>query len=131
MFASSEVAPFAKTGGLGAVSAALPRALAAARHDVRVVLPMYSRVHGPGGGDRAAQSTARDSGGEHKHGGAKLLLPAASSAELKVFVAESLYIRLTLAIIAVLSSKLEHSAYFANLANNKGVNHLMLIVQGH
>ncbi|MCU0700327.1 MAG: glycogen synthase [Myxococcaceae bacterium] len=48
LFASSEVAPFAKTGGLGDVGAALPRALAAAGHDVRVVLPMYSRVHGPG-----------------------------------------------------------------------------------
>jgi starch synthase len=41
---SSEVVPFAKTGGLADVTAALARFLARRRHDVRVVLPMYSRV---------------------------------------------------------------------------------------
>src|SRR5687768_9900691 len=44
LLASSEVAPFAKAGGLGDVAAALPRQLAAAGHDVRVVMPMYARV---------------------------------------------------------------------------------------
>ncbi len=44
LFASSEVAPFAKTGGLGDVGAALPKALAHEGHDVRVVLPCYRRV---------------------------------------------------------------------------------------
>jgi starch synthase len=45
LFVSSEVAPFAKTGGLGDVAAALPKALAAkGTHDVRVVMPLYSRV---------------------------------------------------------------------------------------
>ncbi|MBM4375428.1 MAG: glycogen synthase GlgA [Deltaproteobacteria bacterium] len=44
LFLSSEVAPFAKTGGLGDVGAALPRALAARGHDVRVVMPCYRRV---------------------------------------------------------------------------------------
>ena len=44
LFVSSEVAPFAKTGGLGDVSAALPRELAQRGHDVRVVMPMYHRV---------------------------------------------------------------------------------------
>lgn len=44
LFVSSEVAPFAKTGGLGDVSAALPRALRALGHDVRVVAPFYRRV---------------------------------------------------------------------------------------
>lgn len=44
LFVSSEVAPFAKTGGLGDVGGALPRALAAAGHDVRVVCPFYARV---------------------------------------------------------------------------------------
>ena len=48
LFVSSEVAPFAKSGGLGDVGAALPRALAAEGHDVRVVMPMYARVHGHG-----------------------------------------------------------------------------------
>jgi starch synthase len=44
LFVSAEVAPFAKTGGLGDVSAALPRALRARGHDVMVVVPFYSRV---------------------------------------------------------------------------------------
>ena len=44
LFVSSEVAPYAKTGGLADVAAALPRALRALGHDVRVVLPFYSAV---------------------------------------------------------------------------------------
>ena len=46
LFVSSEVAPFAKTGGLGDVAAALPRALAAKDrgYDVRLIMPMYGRV---------------------------------------------------------------------------------------
>ena len=89
------------------------------------------RLPEPGGGDRADRSAARDSGSEHKHGRTKLLLTAASSAELKVFVAESLYIRLSLAIIAVPSEELEYSAHFANLGIKAVVNHIVLRVQGH
>ncbi|XXV07647.1 glycogen/starch synthase [Sorangium sp. So ce1335] len=37
----SECVPFAKTGGLADVAGALPLALAAAGHDVRVVMPAY------------------------------------------------------------------------------------------
>ncbi len=44
LFLSSEVAPFAKTGGLGDVSAALPRTLHRHGHDVRVFLPLYQRI---------------------------------------------------------------------------------------
>src|SRR5687767_14477739 len=43
-FVSSEVAPFAKTGGLADVSAALPLHLHRKKHDVRVVMPLYPRV---------------------------------------------------------------------------------------
>ena len=43
-FVSSEYAPLAKTGGLADVSAALTRYLHAARHDVRVFLPLYRRI---------------------------------------------------------------------------------------
>jgi starch synthase len=43
-FVSAEIAPFAKTGGLGDVAAALPRYLHAAGHDVRVFMPLYGRV---------------------------------------------------------------------------------------
>jgi starch synthase len=48
LFVSSEVAPFAKTGGLGDVAAALPRWLSSLGHEVLVFLPMYTRVHAPG-----------------------------------------------------------------------------------
>jgi starch synthase len=44
LFAASEVAPFAKTGGLADVAGALPRALARLGVDVRVVLPRYREV---------------------------------------------------------------------------------------
>ena len=41
LFVVSECVPFAKAGGLGDVSGALPITLAARGHDVRVVLPRY------------------------------------------------------------------------------------------
>lgn len=44
LLASSEVTPFAKTGGLADVAGALPKALAALGHDVRVVMPKYRAV---------------------------------------------------------------------------------------
>lgn len=42
LYAASECAPFAKTGGLGDVVAALPKALLAREHEVRVMLPLYA-----------------------------------------------------------------------------------------
>jgi starch synthase len=44
LFASPEVQPFAKTGGLADVAGALPPALKALGHDVRVILPKYRSV---------------------------------------------------------------------------------------
>lgn len=44
LFAASEAAPYIKTGGLGDVAQALPKALAAEGHTVKVVLPYYSSV---------------------------------------------------------------------------------------
>lgn len=41
---SSEATPFAKTGGLADVAAALARHLGKRRHDVRLVMPLYQRV---------------------------------------------------------------------------------------
>lgn len=44
LFLSSEVAPFAKTGGLADVGGSLPKALAALGHDVRIILPAYDNI---------------------------------------------------------------------------------------
>ena len=44
LFVASEAAPFIKTGGLGDVISALPRALAAKGHELLVVLPRYSAI---------------------------------------------------------------------------------------
>ena len=44
LFISAEVSPFAKTGGLADVAGALPKALAALGHDVRIATPAYGRI---------------------------------------------------------------------------------------
>ncbi len=44
LIVSAEVAPFAKTGGLADVAGALPRALSALGHDVRVLMPWYRKL---------------------------------------------------------------------------------------
>jgi starch synthase len=44
LFVSSEVTPFRKTGGLGDVSGALPKALKTRGVDVRLVMPLYRGV---------------------------------------------------------------------------------------
>ncbi|PMR73222.1 glycogen synthase GlgA [Billgrantia endophytica] len=43
LFVTAEIADFVKVGGLGDVSSALPRALAA-HHDIRVLIPAYREV---------------------------------------------------------------------------------------
>ncbi|HEX9163402.1 MAG TPA: glycogen synthase GlgA [Thermoanaerobaculia bacterium] len=44
VFATSEVSPIAKTGGLGDVCGSLPKALAALDHDVTVFMPFYRQA---------------------------------------------------------------------------------------
>ena len=48
LMASSEVVPFAKTGGLADVAGSLPIALEAAGVDIRVIMPKYSSVKASG-----------------------------------------------------------------------------------
>ncbi|HET9252549.1 MAG TPA: glycogen synthase GlgA [Candidatus Eisenbacteria bacterium] len=58
-FVTSEVAPYAKTGGLGDVCAALPKALARLGHRVRVFLPLYTSARKAAGAAEVVE-TARD-----------------------------------------------------------------------
>ncbi|MGH7501540.1 MAG: glycogen synthase [Longimicrobiales bacterium] len=44
LFATSEAVPYFKSGGLADVSRTLPDALAAAGHDIRIILPFYSAI---------------------------------------------------------------------------------------
>jgi starch synthase len=44
LFVASEMAPYAKTGGLADVMGALPMTMARAGHDVRVVMPLYDSI---------------------------------------------------------------------------------------
>ena len=44
LYLSAEVAPFAKTGGLGDIGGSLPKALQAMGNDVRVVMPAYQNI---------------------------------------------------------------------------------------
>lgn len=46
LFVASEAAPYVKTGGLGDVIGALPRALARRGHDILVVVPRYGVIDG-------------------------------------------------------------------------------------
>jgi starch synthase len=48
-FVTSEMAPFAKTGGLADISAALPKALVKLGHRVTVLLPRYRQIAFPPG----------------------------------------------------------------------------------
>jgi len=73
LYVASEVAPYSKSGGLGDVAHALPRALSARGHEIRVVTPLYAsarvtsaedsgrsiRLRFPFGEQRAAIRVAR------------------------------------------------------------------------
>lgn len=44
LFSTGECAPFAKTGGLADVAAALPKALKKKKNDIRVIMPCYQKI---------------------------------------------------------------------------------------
>ena len=43
-FIATEMTPFVKTGGLGDVVGALPKSLAETGVDVKVIIPLYSKI---------------------------------------------------------------------------------------
>ncbi|MGA9117803.1 MAG: glycogen synthase GlgA [Bacteroidota bacterium] len=45
LFVSSEVDPFAKTGGLADVSGALPQTIKGMEHEIRVIMPRYGSIN--------------------------------------------------------------------------------------
>lgn len=76
---SSEVTPFAKTGGLADVVAGLGRWLGSAGHEVRVFMPLYGQVSGGGFDLHEAREIGRlkirFDGSEHEFGAMVGLLP--------------------------------------------------------
>lgn len=58
LYATSEAAPLVKTGGLGDVSYALPRALRAMGHDVRIAMPCYGTIPAAARGEQVAPCSA-------------------------------------------------------------------------
>ena len=45
LYTSSEVIPFIKTGGLADVAGSLPRVIKEKGHDIRVIMPLYSKIN--------------------------------------------------------------------------------------
>lgn len=69
LFVSSEVAPFAKTGGLADVVGSLPRALHQMGHDVRIIIPYYQMVEDRGFLPRKGRRSVEvEIGGETRKG---------------------------------------------------------------
>ena len=64
---ASEVDPFAKTGGLADVAAALPKSLAEFGHDVRLAMPLYRQVDRQGFGLRATAVQVSVTLGQQAH----------------------------------------------------------------
>ncbi|AJE04412.1 glycogen synthase GlgA [Geobacter pickeringii] len=82
---ASEVTPFAKTGGLADVAAALPKELRRMGHDVRVIMPFYGCVAASGQTIRKARKSV-----EVEVGGAlyKGFLRQASLGEVPLYLVE-------------------------------------------
>jgi starch synthase len=86
LFVSSEVAPFAKTGGLADVTGSLPKLLGAMGHDVRVIMPFYRTVETSGASIRKGRKGVEFSmGGVQQKG----LLRQTSIGDIPVYLVEN------------------------------------------
>jgi len=83
LFMASEVEPFAKTGGLADVAAALPASLAALGHDVRILMPWYRGVDAHAGDARVVVSRLAVPLGDREVEG--VLLEGRTSADVPVY----------------------------------------------
>ncbi|MEX2222604.1 MAG: glycogen synthase GlgA [Candidatus Rokuibacteriota bacterium] len=90
---ASEVAPFAKTGGLADVAGALPRALAALGHDVRILLPKYRGAEAHATGTRLVVPGIRVPLGERSTEGALIEGQAPSGVPVYLLEHEHYYDR--------------------------------------
>ncbi|HYM19935.1 MAG TPA: glycogen synthase GlgA [Candidatus Kapabacteria bacterium] len=79
LFVSSEVYPYAKTGGLADVSSSLPQALREFDHDVRVIMPKYGFI---GEKKQKIHIINRLQGMDFKIGDRRIAMSAKSSAIL-------------------------------------------------
>jgi len=86
LFVSSEVAPFAKTGGLADVTGSLPKLLGAMGHDVRVIMPFYKMVETSGASIRKGRKGVEFSMGGVQHKG---LLRQTSIGDIPVYLVEN------------------------------------------
>ena len=90
-FISPEVVPFAKTGGLADVSGALPKALAALGHDVRVFMPAYAVNNYPGDIPRPLDYNLTAGIGSKVFNGEILYLPDDPSGVRHYFIANDFF----------------------------------------
>lgn len=86
LLVASEVTPFAKTGGLADVAAALPKALKQLGHDVRIIMPCYRSIsQGDVPFRKARKSAEIELGGEPLKG----FLRQAALTDVPVYLVEN------------------------------------------
>lgn len=86
LFVASEVAPFAKTGGLADVTGSLPKELKRLGHDVRIFLPLYKEVEAGEAPIRKIRKSVEVSLGGEMHKG---FLRQSSLADIPVYLIEN------------------------------------------
>ncbi len=86
LFVASEVAPFAKTGGLADVTGSLPKELKRLGHDVRIFLPFYREVEKSGAPVRKMRKAVEVTLGDEIYRG---VLQQSSLGDIPVYLLEN------------------------------------------